>query len=256
MVWERARASRMSSQSGILFKNMNFHLLGHRATSCTRNIAMAVLCMTNGIAMAAEIDRSALQASFTGMSEAAAPAFVERPQVIRSISQSGGDEIMALQLIRTDPRIAAPVYQATERPRVRVGSPYPRSTYSIEIAHAVARTGVDEALIRSVIHAESAYKPNAVSRAGAHGLMQLMPATARRFGVSDSGDPAQNILGGATYLRWLLNRYRGDTNLAVAAYNAGEGAVDKYGGIPPYQETQQYVSRVATLLPQYQQIAR
>ncbi|MCW0399256.1 Membrane-bound lytic murein transglycosylase F [Xanthomonas sacchari] len=217
---------------------------------------MAMLGVACGAAWGGEVNQSALQAGFAGLNQAARPAYVEKPQVIRTISQSGGDEIMALQLIRMEPRNSQPAFRAPGYPRGRASAPYPRSAYSTEIAYAVARTGVDEALIRSVIHAESAYQPNAVSRTGAQGLMQLMPATARRFGVADSVDPAQNILGGATYLRWLLNRYSGDTTLAVAAYNAGEGAVDKYGGIPPYQETRQYVSKVATLLPLYQQIAR
>lgn len=104
-------------------------------------------------------------------------------------------------------------------------------------------------LIHAVIEAESAYDPNAVSSAGAVGLMQLMPATARRFGVSDRTDPEQNIDAGANYLRELLTLFDNDVKLAVASYNAGEGAVMKYGRtIPPYQETQKYVVRVMKYL--------
>ena len=87
---------------------------------------------------------------------------------------------------------------------------------------------MDEAIVRAIIHAESAYNPNALSRVGAQGLMQLMPATARRFGVGDAFDASQNISGGVQYLAWLLKRFNGDLTLAAAGYNAGEGAVDKY----------------------------
>ncbi|MFC0678884.1 lytic transglycosylase domain-containing protein [Lysobacter korlensis] len=123
--------------------------------------------------------------------------------------------------------------------------------YRDEIAAAAAQYGVDEAIVRAIIHAESAYNPNALSRVGAQGLMQLMPATARRFGVSNAFDAAQNIRGGVQYLAWLLKRFNGDLTLAAAGYNAGEGAVDKYKGVPPYSETQRYVVRVAQLAERY-----
>jgi soluble lytic murein transglycosylase-like protein len=125
------------------------------------------------------------------------------------------------------------------------------TAYKDEIAQAARTYGVDEAIIRAVIHAESAFRPTALSRVGAQGLMQLMPATARRFGVSNSYDAAQNIQGGVQYLAWLLKRYGGDLKLAAAGYNAGEGAVDKYKGVPPYSETRRYVERVATLADRY-----
>jgi len=123
--------------------------------------------------------------------------------------------------------------------------------YAGEVAAMAAEFGVDAALVRAVIHAESAFNPNALSRVGAQGLMQLMPATAERFGVSNAFSAADNIRGGTRYLAWLLKRFDGDTRLAAAGYNAGEGAVDRYGGVPPYNETQNYVERVAILHERY-----
>ncbi len=109
------------------------------------------------------------------------------------------------------------------------------------IFHAGEREGVDPRFIHAVIWQESKYIANARSQAGASGLMQLMPATARRFGCKDLDDPADNIEAGTKYLSWLLKRFSGNVELALAGYNAGEGAVDKYNGIPPYNETQNYV---------------
>ena len=106
--------------------------------------------------------------------------------------------------------------------------------------------GVDPLLLYSVMHQESSFKSRAISPKGARGLMQLMPGTAMRYGVTNIFDPRQNIEGGARYLRFLLDRFDGDVNLALAGYNAGEGAVEKYGWrIPPYAETQEYVRRIS-----------
>ncbi|MGL6289201.1 MAG: lytic transglycosylase domain-containing protein, partial [Silanimonas sp.] len=127
------------------------------------------------------------------------------------------------------------------------------AAYAAEIRAASARFGVDEALVRAIVHAESAFNPNAVSHKGAQGLMQLIPATADRFGVADPFDPAQNIQGGVQYLAWLLDRFDDNTTLAAAGYNAGEGNVDRYGGVPPFNETQRYVGRVATLHARYRE---
>ncbi|TZF91809.1 lytic transglycosylase domain-containing protein [Cognatilysobacter lacus] len=123
--------------------------------------------------------------------------------------------------------------------------------YRGEIADAAAAYGVDESIVRAIIHAESAFNPNALSHVGAQGLMQLMPATARRFGVGNAFDPGQNIRGGVQYLAFLLKRFNGDLRLVAAGYNAGEGAVDKYRGVPPYSETQRYVQRVTLLADRY-----
>ncbi|ENX36727.1 hypothetical protein F888_03298 [Acinetobacter courvalinii] len=114
------------------------------------------------------------------------------------------------------------------------------------IRQAAQQHGISEGLIKAVMHTESGFNIKARSPVGAQGLMQLMPATARRFNVSNAYDPQQNIFGGAKYLSWLLKRFNGNTQLAIAAYNAGEGNVDKYGGIPPFRETQDYVRRVTS----------
>jgi membrane-bound lytic murein transglycosylase B len=111
-------------------------------------------------------------------------------------------------------------------------------------AEAAETYGVDEKLLKSVAKVESNFNASAVSSAGAVGIMQLMPATAAELGVSDSYDARENIFGGAKYLSQLLSKYDGDTSLALAAYNAGSARVDQYGGIPPYTETQNYVTKV------------
>ncbi len=123
--------------------------------------------------------------------------------------------------------------------------------FAAEIRRSAQKHGVDEAIVRAIIHAESAYRPNVVSPKNAQGLMQLIPATARRFGVKDAFDPAQNIDGGVQYLAFLLKRYKNDLTFAAAAYNAGEGAVDRYKGVPPYRETRNYVVRVGQLADRY-----
>lgn len=113
------------------------------------------------------------------------------------------------------------------------------------IFRAGEREGVDPRFIHAVIWQESRYKAQAISHAGAQGLMQLMPATAERFGCDDPNDMAENVAAGTKYLAWLLKRFNGDVRLALAGYNAGEGAVDKYHGVPPYNETQNYVKKIS-----------
>jgi soluble lytic murein transglycosylase-like protein len=126
------------------------------------------------------------------------------------------------------------------------------SVYAQDIEQVANEIGVDAALVHAVITAESGYNPNAVSRAGAQGLMQLMPATAKRYAVRNVLDPQQNIRGGTRYLRDLLDMFDNNLELAIAAYNAGENAVIRYGmKIPPYRETQAYVPKVLRLHDKY-----
>ncbi|HEX5305420.1 MAG TPA: lytic transglycosylase domain-containing protein [Dyella sp.] len=128
--------------------------------------------------------------------------------------------------------------------------------YASAIRQASADYGVDEAFLRAIIHAESAFNAHALSNKGAQGLMQLMPGTASDMGVLDAFNAEQNIRGGARYLGLLLQSFNGNERLAAAAYNAGPGAVQRYKGVPPYAETQVYVSRVAALRQRYEQALR
>ena len=133
---------------------------------------------------------------------------------------------------------AAALSQAAAPPAVATGG------YGALVDSAASRYGVDPRLVEAVLQTESGGDPTATSAAGAQGLMQLMPATAQSLGVADPYDPAQSIDGGTRYLRGLLDRFGGNEQLAVAAYNAGPGAVERYGGVPPYPETQSYVRQV------------
>lgn len=124
-------------------------------------------------------------------------------------------------------------------------------SYRDIIRHNASAYRLEEALVKAVIKAESNYNSRSVSSKGAQGLMQLIPETARLVRVSDPFDPAENIRGGSTYLRMMLDQFNGNIDLALAAYNAGPNAVQRYGGIPPYAETRQYVQRVRHYLEQY-----
>jgi len=130
------------------------------------------------------------------------------------------------------------------------GANLERGQYA-ELIDAIATdNGVDPALVRAIIRAESNFEKRAVSRKGAQGLMQLMPGTAGQYAVGNAFDPAENIRGGVRHLRLLQDRFPGQLHLAIAAYNAGESAVSRYKGIPPYSETRQYVARVLRLYDQ------
>ena len=145
-------------------------------------------------------------------------------------------------------RVMAPDVVASPDTRVRIPVDMPTSgdpELDRIIFEAGEKQGVDPRFIHAVIWQESKYKVEARSHAGAQGLMQLMPATAKRFGCHDVNDPAENITAGTKYLSWLLKRFAGNVELALAGYNAGEGSVDKYDGIPPYNETQNYVKIIS-----------
>ncbi len=133
------------------------------------------------------------------------------------------------------------------------GAPAPVAPAEIDalVEQNASTWQIDPALIKAVIANESGFNANATSKVGAQGLMQLMPETAASLGVRDAYDPAQNVAGGARYLRGLLDRFGGDKRLAIAAYNAGPGAVEKYRDVPPYAETQSYVQNVLASFDKY-----
>lgn len=132
--------------------------------------------------------------------------------------------------------------------QVRSVAAQPPSRWQAALRLAADTHGVEPSLLHAVIQVESGYNPKARSRAGAIGLMQVIPSTGRRFGATDLYDPAQNLQAGARYLAWLQRRFSGDLSLVLAAYNAGEGAVDRHGGrVPPYAETRAYVQKVIAI---------
>jgi len=138
------------------------------------------------------------------------------------------------------------------RTKLRFAASVNPAEYDHIIKTYADKYGVSQSLIKAVIHAESGYNPNAVSPKGASGLMQLMPETARSLKVSNSFNPRDNVEGGVKYLRFLLDTFRGDVSLAVAAYNAGLSKVARFGGIPPFAETRNYVNRVLSYMQTYQ----
>lgn len=171
------------------------------------------------------------------------------------------DGTVSLSNVPADERytvlVAAPQQQVPAAPAARAAEPAAgqagKAHYDKVVEEASRAYGLDAALIHAVIAVESSYNPKAVSKKGAAGLMQLMPGTAKRYGVADAFDPVQNVSGGARYLRDLLDMFDSDVSLALAAFNAGEHAVMKYGKrIPPYRETLRYVPRVLGYYERYQ----
>lgn len=151
------------------------------------------------------------------------------------------DSVVRVETIADVPEAAAPVKMPSS---VAIITAPTKEEMHLMLAHAGAAHNIDEDLLASVVRAESGGQVRAVSRTGAKGLMQLMPGTANAMGVDDAFKPDQNIAGGTAYLDALLVRYHDNVALALAAYNAGPGAVDKYHGVPPYRETREYVARV------------
>ena len=175
--------------------------------------------------------------------------FVAAPPVIPSASAGAarlvdGDGIVHFTNVPEDPR-----YRGLRGTSVTALGWFSKSDlswglYAKDIREIALQHDIDPVLVQAVVRVESAFNPSAVSRKGAGGLMQLMPRTASALGVLDRFDPRENIRGGVRHLRYLLDRYQGNVAMAVAAYNAGEGAVDSHQGIPPYPETELYVQRV------------
>ncbi len=171
----------------------------------------------------------------------------------------GRNPITVTLVVRSDARtgrlvrsVARPTGWKPQSPSPQIELPPESAEIPVAFAKLVdeiaARHAVDRDLVHSVISVESNYNPLAISSKGALGLMQLVPATARRFGVADAFNPSQNVEGGVRYLKYLLDLYNGDHRLALAAYNAGEGTVERFGGVPPFAETRSYVSRVGKAL--------
>ncbi len=171
-----------------------------------------------------------------------------------------GGGVLTLPLARIerviDDEIAAAAPGPDEPPappgsaRLAAGEPVPETPFGALIYETAERHGMSPTLVAAMVRAESAFDPRAVSHKGARGLMQLMPATAHRFGVESARlfDPAANLEAGVRYLKWLDGRFAGDLPRVLAAYNAGEGAVERHGGVPPYRETRQYVARIYATL--------
>jgi soluble lytic murein transglycosylase-like protein len=169
------------------------------------------------------------------------------------------DGVMHFTNVPSTPRYAGMkrVAYMPESAASRRARPVDPGRFSPLVEQAAREHQIDQALLRAVIAVESGYDPNAVSHKGAVGLMQLMPQTARRYGVRNMYDPAQNIQGGARYLRDLMGKFNNDLPLVLAAYNAGEDAIAQHGNrIPPYRETRTYVPRVLNFYRQYQRSTR
>lgn len=173
---------------------------------------------------------------------------LEREADVVLVLDGGGRVAVPNGRIREWARLPAPTPAQPAAPARRASTAqawrHAAGDYAEMLAAAASRHRVDPALLTAMAQVESSFDPGAISPKGAQGLLQLMPATASRFGVRDAFDIEQNLNGGARYIKWLLERYEGQTELALAGYNAGEAAVDRYRGIPPYPETQAYVTRV------------
>jgi hypothetical protein len=183
---------------------------------------------------------------------AAKPKLTQWDLTSTELDPNPGCVLSGQMVARTLPRAGVPVPAAPKvekpRPSAKIAATAERRDI-VRLVHDLAPTyQLNPELVLAVIQVESNFNPRARSHKSAQGLMQLIPATARRFGVSDPWDPHQNLRGGMAYLRWLLDHFDGNLRLALAGYNAGEEAVRRHGGVPPYSETQNYVKRIARVL--------
>jgi soluble lytic murein transglycosylase-like protein len=205
------------------------------APAPTQSAAPAVALPPTAAPAPVEAPKTAAAPAVQAPAPAAAP---QKPRVAHAAPKPE-DEV---ERLRKAADLLVQVNTALGEPQ----SPYGKIIYDVAIRHSI-----NPHLVAALIHVESAFNPRAVSPKGACGLMQLLPETARRFGLTrkkDLYDPKKNLEAGVRYLKWLANRFGGDTQKILAAYNAGEGAVQRFGGIPPYQETQSYVQKIFGLL--------
>jgi soluble lytic murein transglycosylase-like protein len=213
----------------------------------SRQTLMAALLLVLAASQARAAELVTLRSGFTVNCTTHEPLDEKMVRLHLAVNHADGnkaDNYMDVPLASIATVEAAP----DEAPAPTVTSGFNKSTTKVDTTSLVATSGakhnVNTALLASVVQAESAGNPHAVSRTGAQGLMQLMPKTAAQLGVHDAFAPADNVDGGSAYLDSLLTRYHDNLPLALAAYNAGPAAVDRYHGIPPFRETQQYVARV------------
>jgi soluble lytic murein transglycosylase-like protein len=207
------------------------------------------------VSVDATVARVAQLEAMLGLSPAGAP--VGTPTMTATGTTTGSSDFaarLASVTGATDPNAAASATTGATAPTGAASTTGAATPYAPEIDAAAAKYNVDPALLRGLIRQESNFNPNAGSPAGARGLTQLMPGTAAALGV-DPSVPAQAIEGGAKYLRQQLDKFGGDPAKALAAYNAGPGAVQRYGGVPPYAETQNYVRKVLAYAAEYRQAA-
>ena len=212
--------------------------------STSRAIGLALLVSCFVVRPAAAPAAAELVLLTTGRTLAISGHAFEGDRVVLYLRNGGEVVCLRSLIVRIEPAAAPapPVEEEVESP------PLPARPFAAIIDAVAVRHGVDPALVYAVIEVESAYRPAARSPKGAMGLMQLMPATAKRYAVADPFDPLANIEAGTRHLRSLLDRYDDDVDSALAAYNAGEGPVRKFGGVPPYPETLRYVAKIRELV--------